>query len=328
MQLRHTKVLSRIFTTLITTAAVGLLIVALCAMEFLYARHYFAIQWIWYEVSFPWNSLSFAFFSNGFPESESTLLVAGLSGVGGATVWWFMSRCAYPCGVVSSLVGSFIISYIASSIAWTASFSELMVIQVSQAFVLIACFTFIPSMISKSVADANDVKTRRPRFSLRDLLILMALIAVLLVVVRPALTNRSGYINLWLPILGASTGVVTLLFLLSSQASVRSRFVLIALCIPSAAAFGYGLAFTFPKLRILWSYYTGAYAFGTFRYFPPAYMVWFVLTGLLSIATIALIRKATSFTSRLPRSWSGSKQRCQESIFRDYPLESEASKPF
>lgn len=304
MQLRHTGVWSPTFATLIAIAMVGLLIVAFCVLEFLYAKHYFAIQSMWYEISFPWNRLSFAFL-NRFPEEESTLLVSGLSGIGGATVWWSMSRLAYSSGVFSSLVGSFIISYITSLMAWSATFSELLVIQVSQAFVLMAFFTLVPLKMSTYAAIANDVKTRRgPRFSLLDLLILVALISGLMVVVKPALINKFGYINLWLPILGASTGVVTLLFLLSYQASVRSRVVFLALCIPSAVAFGYGLASAFPNLRILWSFYTGAYEVGTFHYFPPAYMAWFMLTGLLSVAAISLIQIATCFASRLPGSWS------------------------
>ena len=76
------------------------------------------------------------------------------------------------------------------------------------------------------------------------------------------------------------------------------RVVLLGLCIPSAVAFGYGLASAFPNLGILWSFYTGAYAFGTFRYFPPAYMVWFALTGIVAVATISSIRIVASFTSR------------------------------
>lgn len=298
MQLRQTRVWSLTYATLIATAVVGLLIVAFCSVEFLYAKHYFTIQWRWYELSFPWNWLSFAFFLNRFPEPESTLLVAGLTGVGGATVWWSMSRLAYPRGVLSSLMGSLSIAYMASLMAWAATFSELLVIQVGQAFVLIAFFTLVPRIIS-TAAGADVVKTRQgPRFSLWDLLILVALISVFLIVVRPALMNKLGYINLWLPILGVSTGVVTLLFLLSYQASLRTRVVLLALCIPSAVALGYGLASAFPKLRILWSFYTGSYAVGTFRYFTPAYMVWFALTGLLAVATLSFIRMAISFASR------------------------------
>ena len=300
MQLRQNKVWSRTFTALTATAVFGLFIVAFCILEFLYAKHYFTIQWMWYEISFPWNWLSFAFFLYRYPEPESTLLVGGLSGVGGATVWWFMSRLAYPHGVLLSLVGSLIIAFIFSWMAWTATFSELLLIQVSQAFVLIAFFAVLPYRISTAIAAENAVRTRRGlRFSLWDLLMLVALISGLLVLVRPALINQSGDVNLWLPILGVSTGVVALLFLLSYQVSFRMRVVLLALCIPLAVAFGCGLASAFPNLRILWSFYTGAYAFGTFRYFPPAYMVWFALTGIVAVATTASIRIAASFISRI-----------------------------
>lgn len=300
--MRQNRVWSLTLATLFTTAVVGLLIVAFCSLEFLYAKHYFTIQGIWYEISFPWNNLSFAFSLNRFPEAESTLLVGCFSGVAGGFVWWSMSRVAYQRGILSSLFGSFVISYVASLMAWSAAFSELLLIQVSQAFMIIAYFTMVPRRFSMSVAGDDIAKSRRgPRFSLWDLLVLIALSGVLLVAVRPALINKFGYLNLWLPILGASTGVVTMMFLRSYQASVRTRVVLLALCIPSAVAFGYGLAFAFPKLRILWSFYTGAYELGTFRYFPPAYMVWLVLTGLLAVATMPLIGFATRFISRLQR---------------------------
>ncbi len=301
MQLWRKRVWSFKFSALLATAVFGLLVVAYCCLEFLYAKHYFTIHWMWYEFTFPWNWLSFAFLHR-FPEPESTLLVAGLTGVGGATVWWSMSRLAYPTGVLSSLAASLISAYVASLMAWASVLSELLVIQVSQACVLIAFFTLVPGQSATSAVGANAGSNRRgPRFTLWDLLNLIALSSVLLIVSRPALTNAFGQFNLWLPILGASSGFVTIPFLLSYRASLLTRIVYLVLCVPVAVAVGYGLASAFPKLRILWSFYTGAYAFGTFRYFTPAYMVWFAATGLVSVATMSFIQAATRYMLRFQR---------------------------
>lgn len=277
-----------------------MLIVVFCSLEFFYAKYYFTIQRMWHEIRFPWNGLHFAFFLQRFPEPESTLLMGGFSGVGGATVWCFMSRLAYLRGVLFSLAGLLISAFIASLIAWSASFPELLVIQGGQAIVLMAFFTLGPRKACTPAMEEKVVDSRREvQFSLWALLNFIALASVLLVAVRPAMVNQLGHLNLWLPILGVSVGVVTLLFLLSYQTRVYARVVLLALCIPSAAVFGYGIASAFPQLRILWSFYTDAYAPGTFRYFSPAYMVWFTLTGIVAVVTNSIIEIATRFTMRL-----------------------------
>jgi hypothetical protein len=308
MLLRLTRIRSLAFATLVGTAAVGLLISAFCALEYQYAQHYFTVQHLWYLVSFPWNSLGFAF-PAACPTPESTLLAGCSSGVGGATVWWCMSRLRYSRGVAFSVLAAFATAHIASLIAWAATFEELLVTQTSQALIVIAFFTLVPRKKSTYVSDSHHVQAQRGlRFSTRDLLILTALIGSLLALARHidfrfvnvALLNNRGHINLWLPILGASTGIVTLLFASSYQARGRLRVALLALAIPLAAAFGYGLALIFPMLPILWSFYTGSYAVGTFQYFPPAYAVWLVLTGLLSVLTLGLIRVAARLSLRLP----------------------------
>lgn len=303
MLLRLNRIQSLAFAALVGTAAVGLSIAALCGLEYQYAKHYFAIQHLWYMVSFPWNHIRFAF-SVG---TESTLLVGSSSGVGGATVWWCMTRLTYSRDVAFSLLAAFATAHIASLMACAATFSELLVIQIAQASVLIAFFTLVPRKKSTSVSESHDVKTRRgPRFSTRDLLILVALIGSFLAAARQidsrgvgaALLNHQGHINIWLPILGASTGVVTLLFASSCEARVRLRVALLASLVPLAATFGYGLASTFPMLPILWSFYTGSYAVGAFRYFHLAYAVWLPLAGLLSVVTLGFTGTAQRLPSR------------------------------
>ena len=305
MKQARSSVRSTAIAALIATAVAGLSIGAFCTLEYYYAKYYFDIRWRWYEISYPWNNLSFAF---RYPESESTLLISMVSGVCGATVWWSMTRLAYSLGVAFSLLGSFLIAYVASLIAWSGTFSELLLILASQAFILTAFFTLTPRWVLTNLVGASSPATSSgPRFTLRNLLILPIFISVFAIVVRPAVFNDWGHINLWLPTLGASTGIVALLFLSSCHAkSLILRAVLLAICASSVVALGYCLASAFPELPVLWRFYTGSYAVGTFSDFPPAYMVWFVLAGLVSILTLSCLRRAEALGLRAGRNagWS------------------------
>lgn len=291
------RVRSTAIAALIATAVFGLAIGAFCTLEFYYAQYYFYIRGRWYEISFPWNNLSFAF---RYPESESTLLISMVSGVCGATVWWSMTRLTYSLGVAFSLFGSFLIAYVASLITWSGTFSELLLILACQAFILTAFFTLTPrSVLTNVVGSSSPATASVPRFTLRNLLVLPIFISVFVIVVRPAVFNDYGHINLWLPILGASTGIVALLFLSSFRArSLILRAVLLAISAGTAVALAYCLASAFPECPILWRFYTGSYAVGTFFYFPPAYMVWFVLAGLVSKLTVSCLRRAEALGLR------------------------------
>lgn len=303
MKQARSRVRSTAIAALIATAAVGLLIGAFCTLEYYYAQYYFDIRWRWYQISFPWNNLSFAF---RYPESESTLLIAMVSGVCGATVWWSMTRLPYSLGIAFSLVGSLLVAYGASLIAWSGTFPELLLILANQAFVLTAFFTLTPRwMLTNVVGASSPAISCGPRFTLRNLLILPIFISVFVMVVRPAVFNDWGHVNLWLPTLGASTGIVALFFLSSCHAkSLILRSVLFAICTSFAVALGYCLASAFPELPVLWRFYTGSYAAGTFSYFPPAYMAWFVLAGLISISTLSCLRRVDALALRTARNAS------------------------
>lgn len=291
MKQARSRVRSTAIAALIATIVVSLSIGAFCILEYYHARYYFDIRWRWYVFSYPWNHLSHAFSEH---KSESTLLISMVTGMCGATVWWSMTRLNYSLGVAFSLLGSFLIAYVASLVAWSGTFSELLLLLASQAFILTAFFTMTPRWVLMNVVGVSSSATsNRRRFTLRHLLVLPIFIGVILTLVRPAVFNHWGQINLWLPTLGATTGIVALLFLSSCHAkSLVLRVVLLAVCASSAMALGNCLASAFPELPVLWGFYTDAYAVGTFLSFPPAYKVWFVLAGIVSVLTLSCLKRA------------------------------------
>ncbi len=268
MKQARSGVRSTAIAALITTTVVCLSIGAYCLLESYYAKYYFDIRWHWYEFSFPWNHLSFAFRNR---KSESTLLISMMSGTCGATVWWSMTRLNYSLGVAFSLLGSFLIAYVASLIAWSATFSELLLILASQAFILTAFFTFTPRWVLTNVVGVSSSRiSNGPHFTLRDLLVLPIFVGTLVTVVRPSVFNHRWQINLWLPTLGVATGVVAILFLSSCHAQrFVFRAVLLAVCASFAMALGYCLASAFPELPVLWDSIRGLMQLVRFCTFRP-----------------------------------------------------------
>jgi hypothetical protein len=185
--------------------------------------------------------------------------------------------------------------------AWTATFSELLVLHLSQALVVIAFVTLARrNQVAWGSASSDDRASRRLRFSLRELLILPAIFAGILggaefldsPGIRPVLITPYWRINFWLPILGCATGVATLFFALSYQAQGRRRLGRLALSVLGTAVLGWGLASAYPLAPVLWSTYIGSYAPGAFRYFRHAYVVWLPLLGVVTVVTLALCRAA------------------------------------
>jgi hypothetical protein len=148
--------------------------------------------------------------------------------------------------------------------------------------------------------ETGDPASGRPRFTLLELLILPVVAAGFLMGakvldpsgVRSVLVAPYYRINYWLPLLGCSTALVTLVFSAGYQARGWRRWALLFLSIPGAAAGGWGLASIYPRAPILWSTYFGSYAPGTFLYFHYAYAVWLPLTGVMTVATLALLNAA------------------------------------